>query len=162
MVRDAGSQSGRTPQGPLSDLETELAVLARTLEGMSRRSRVYRGLDRAGYLIGRTLATAGTMSISALAGRLGLDATTVTRQVAALENAGFVNRRADPTDGRVRLVELTARGVRTTRSVQVQREARVAGLVADWSDTEVATFARLLTRLNGALLLRSGSSLRRS
>ena len=37
------------------------------LEGMGRRSEIHREIDRASYLISRTLSTHGAMSISGLA-----------------------------------------------------------------------------------------------
>src|SRR4051812_11625494 len=49
---------------PLASVETELAMLTRTLEGMSRRSTLYRELDRASYVLARTLATHAPVSIT--------------------------------------------------------------------------------------------------
>src|SRR6266576_2155637 len=96
------------PKADALDLvETEMAVLARVLEGLHRRSEIYRDLDRAGYLIARTLETTGPVSINGLASVLGLDATTVTRQVATMEIARLLRRRADPDDGRVSLISLS-------------------------------------------------------
>jgi DNA-binding MarR family transcriptional regulator len=143
----------RAPKS-LSQLETELAVLTRTLEGLSRRSEIHRELDRSSYLIARTLSTDGATSISGLAAGLGLDATTVTRQVATMDAAGLLVRRTDPTDGRVRLVELTARGLRQMREVQEAREERIGRLVADWSAADQRAFGELLGRFNDALLER--------
>ena len=74
-------------------IETEMAVLARALEGMHRRSEIYRDLDRASYLLARTLDNTGPVSIKGLASVLGLDATTVTRQVATMEGSKCVVRR---------------------------------------------------------------------
>jgi DNA-binding MarR family transcriptional regulator len=138
----------------LSKIETELAVLTRTLEGLSRRSEIHREVDRSSYLIARTLATDGATSIGGLATTLGLDATTVTRQVASMESAGLVVRRTDPEDGRVRLIELSARGERKMREVQRAREQRISGLVAGWSPADRRSFGDLLARFNDSLLQR--------
>jgi DNA-binding MarR family transcriptional regulator len=136
----------------LSRLETELAVLARTLEGLSRRSSIHRDLDRASYLIARTLSAEGATSIGGLAAGLGLDATTVTRQVATMEAAGLVVRRKDPEDGRVSLMDLTARGHRRMEEVQAARERRIGDLVSGWPADDQRRFAELLGRFNQALL----------
>lgn len=141
----------------LSSLETELAVLARALEGLSRRSAIHRELDRASYLIARTLASVGATSIGNLAAALGLDGTTVTRQVATMEAAGLVARKTAPDDGRVRLIELTARGGVKMREVQRAREERIAGLLAAWSAADRRTFAELLAKFNDALSLTTRS-----
>src|SRR4051794_1397638 len=88
-------------------VETELAMLTRTLEGMSRRSTLYQELDRASYVLARTLVTAAPVSINGLAELVGLDATTVTRQVATMELAGLVGRKRHAADRRGSLGELT-------------------------------------------------------
>src|SRR5258708_1883308 len=101
---DPGTGRPTSHEGDALDLvETEMAVLARTLERLNRRSEIYRDLDRASYLIARTLETTGPVSINTLASVLGLDATTVTRQVATMEIAQLLRRRVDPDDGRVSL-----------------------------------------------------------
>ncbi len=140
------------PDGVAADaLETELAMLARTLESLGRRSEIHRRLDRAGYVLLRNLEADGPASISGLAARLGLDATTVTRQVAALEHDGLVRRRRDQSDARVCRVEPTAAGRRRMASVREARRARVEALVADWSESDVRRLGSLLGRLNGAI-----------
>jgi DNA-binding MarR family transcriptional regulator len=136
---------------PLRAVETELAVLARTLEGLSRRSAIHRELDRAGYLLARTLDADGPSSITTIAARLGLDATTVTRQVATLEAAGLVLRSRDARDARVRVVELTPLGRRRMREVRHRRQDRIGHLVAEWSDADRARFGELLGRFNAAI-----------
>ena len=132
-------------------IETELAALTRTLEGMSRRSAIYRDLDRAGYLLARTLAARGPSSINGLAERLGLDATTVTRQVATMESAGFVRRRRDPRDARVSRIELSALGKRRMVEVRAGREKRIARLLDQWPEADQLAFGELLTRFNAAI-----------
>jgi DNA-binding MarR family transcriptional regulator len=138
----------------LSQLETELAVLARTLEGLSRRSEIHRERDRSSYLIARTLSADRGTSVSGLADRLALDATTVTRQVATMEAAGLAVRFSDPDDGRVRLVRLTPLGDRKMREVQRARGERIGVLLAEWPRDDQRDFAALLARFNQALLQR--------
>ena len=151
-----GRTVAATPEAnaALGRMETELAMLTRTLEGMSRRSTLYRDLDRASYVLARTLATEAPLSINGLAELVGLDATTVTRQVATMEAAGLVRRKHDPRDRRVSLVELTASGQRRMDAVRAAREQRIGDLVADWSVADRATFGRLLGRLNEAIRTR--------
>ncbi len=55
------------------------------------------------------LDTEGTV-ISALARRAGVSRQASSQQVAALERAGYVTRRASESDGRVAVVHQTARG----------------------------------------------------
>jgi DNA-binding MarR family transcriptional regulator len=136
---------------PLDLVETEMAVLARGLERHHRQADIYRDLDRASYLIARTLETTGPLSISRLASALGLDPTTVTRQVATMEAAQLVVRRADPDDGRVTLVSLSNHGRRTTRAVQLVRKERLEALLRDWTQDDRRKLGRLLARFNDEL-----------
>jgi DNA-binding MarR family transcriptional regulator len=132
-------------------IETEIAVLTRALEGMHRRSDIYLDLDRASYLLARTLDTTGPVSINGLAALLGLDATTVTRQVATMEAAKLVVRRADPDDGRSSLIGLSANGRRKMRAVQRARRERIASLLGDWTEGDRRQLGRLLARFNDEL-----------
>ncbi|MGZ4674968.1 MAG: MarR family winged helix-turn-helix transcriptional regulator [Acidimicrobiia bacterium] len=145
------STDARGRSDPLAVVETELAMLTRTLEDMGRRSAIYRDLDRAGYLLTRTLASGAPTSIGGLAARVGLDATTVTRQVATLEASGYVRRRRDAADARVSIIELTAAGRRRMESVRRARHARIGELVEDWSEADRSAFGRLLGRLNESI-----------
>lgn len=132
-------------------VETEMALLQRALERLARRSDIHRDLDRASYLLARTLEATGPISLKALAARLGLDATTVTRQVATMEAAELVHRRADPDDGRVNLIAVSPRGRRTMRAAQRARRERVSDLLAGWSERDRLEFGRLLGRFTDAI-----------
>ena len=54
----------------------------------------------------------GPERMKSLAEKLGRDATTVSRQVARLEEAGFVKRSPCPEDGRATLVAISKAGVK--------------------------------------------------
>jgi DNA-binding MarR family transcriptional regulator len=132
-------------------LERELAVLARSIELMARRSDLYLGLDRASYLILFTLEAGGPSSINALAMTLGLDGSTVTRQVAAMEADGLIAREADPRDRRTSIVRATAHGLDRMREVRARRQARIGILLGEWTPEERSSLARLLGKLNGVI-----------
>jgi DNA-binding MarR family transcriptional regulator len=136
---------------PLDLLEWALAVFTRRLEQAARRSELHGELDRAGYLLARTLDDAGPITVNELAEHLGLDGSTVTRQISALERRGFVERAVDPDDRRSRILQLTPRGRRTMRSVRDARRQRIGDAVDGWSADDVATFGRLMDRLNHEL-----------
>ena len=101
-----------------------MLVFVRSLEAQARRTDLFRDMDRAGYLLARTLEITGPLSINTLAEALHLDATTVTRQVATMADSGFVARGADPHDRRVRTVALTAKGRRVMDTVRRERRTR--------------------------------------
>jgi DNA-binding MarR family transcriptional regulator len=76
----------------------------------------------------------------------------VTRQVTALESAGFVDRRPDPVDRRSSTIVLTAEGRRTMGGVERERRQGMEELIADWEEDERNALGRSLHRLNVSLL----------
>ena len=78
----------------LGIIETQVAMLMRLGEATRRSTELkpHRALDRAAYVILRQLQQAGPQNVSALAARLNLDGSTVTRQVTALQQDGLVDR----------------------------------------------------------------------
>ncbi|MHB8885433.1 MAG: MarR family winged helix-turn-helix transcriptional regulator [Methylovirgula sp.] len=63
-----------------------------------------------GHLYGAEMTKVGGLSIKLLADRLGMDPSTLTRNLKPLAAMGLVADQADPKDGRARLVTMTARG----------------------------------------------------
>ena len=135
----------------LDVVETEMALLQRALERLARRSAIHRDLDRASYLAARTLEATGPISLKALAAELGVDASTMTRQVATMETAGLLHRDVDPDDGRVSLIELSPAGRRKMRTVQRARRERLQDLFTGWTRREQLEFGQLLGRFNDAV-----------
>lgn len=62
------------------------------------------------HLYGAEMMKVGGLSIKALADRLGMDPSTLTRNLKPLAIKGLVADHADPNDGRARLVTITALG----------------------------------------------------
>ena len=76
----------------------------------------------------------GALAITELAARLGVTQQAVSKSVADLEARGYVVRKSDADDARVRLVELSERGARvikTTRSVRAALEKKLLKEVGD-------------------------------
>lgn len=138
----------------IGTIETELLTLVRHLETLGRKSSLYVRVDRAGYLALRTLERLGAAHTNTLAEALHLDASTVTRQVNALADAGYVARRPDPSDGRSSLLALTPAGQKTMRQVERDRRRVLDDLVGDWEEPERDELGRALSRLNRSLVER--------
>jgi DNA-binding MarR family transcriptional regulator len=136
----------------IGDIELELLKLVRHLETFGRRCSLYVRVDRAGYLAMRTLDALGPVSANGLARALGLDASTVTRQIAALERQGYVERCANPADGRSCTIVLTPAGSRAMNEVQRERREQIRLLVSDWDSGGQADLGTSLSRLNAALV----------
>jgi DNA-binding MarR family transcriptional regulator len=133
-------------------IELELLTLVRHLETFGRRSSLYLEIDRAGYLALRTLESLGPVSATALAKTLRLDASTVTRQIRALESGGFVQRRPDLADRRSSSIVLTQEGRQMMEGVERERRRRMDALFKEWTDQEKANLGLALRRLNRSLL----------
>jgi DNA-binding MarR family transcriptional regulator len=133
-------------------IELELIKLVRHLEVFGRRSSAYVRVDRAGYLAMRMLEGLGPVSANALAQALRLDASTVTRQITVLECQGYVERCANPADGRSSTIVLTPAGQQAMHEVERERRRHIEALVSDWDDAGRADLGSALTRLNAALV----------
>ncbi|MEV7326782.1 MarR family transcriptional regulator [Micromonospora sp. NPDC093244] len=141
----------------LGRIETEVALLMRFGEATRRATGTaeHRVLDRAAYVILRHLADAGPQNVSALAARLNLDGSTVTRQVSALQRDGLIVRAPDPTDGRGTVISPTPAGLQRMAAVQAARTRLYGDMLADWNAEDRAALATLLGRLNQALINRN-------
>jgi DNA-binding MarR family transcriptional regulator len=137
----------------LDVIETQIALIMRLGEA-SRRStglKPHRALDRAAYVILRSLQQEGPQNVSTLAYRLNLDGSTVTRQVTALQQDGLVERHRDPNDGRGTVIEATEVGLKQVDTVRVARRALYDKILHDWSEADRGNLADLLTRLTAAI-----------
>ena len=145
------SEAKRQSADELATIEIELLRLVRQLESLGRRSNLYSRVDRAGYLAMRTLHEFGPLTTNALAEALHLDASTVTRQASAMEEAGLIHRRTDPRDRRSSVIMLTTSGRQVMRSVERRRLRQFAGLTNSWSSADRVLFGELLGALNESL-----------
>jgi DNA-binding MarR family transcriptional regulator len=88
-----------------------------------------------------------------LADRAGRDHTTVSRQVAKLQELGLIEKRASATDRRVSELLLTAKGRRTGQALLAARQRGLAPILARWSDKDLTDVTRLMRRLVDELKL---------
>ncbi|UQA93388.1 MarR family winged helix-turn-helix transcriptional regulator [Streptomyces halobius] len=137
----------------LDALQHQVAVFARRAEqsrlggvGQARNS-----MDRAAYLLLNRLDQEGPMGVKALAAGMGIDSSTVTRQVAPLVDSGLVSRATHPEDGRAVVLQLSERGHSRLEEVRASRRALMAMVTEDWSEEERDAFCTLLTRFNTSL-----------
>lgn len=145
--------------GLLDTLQHEVAVFARRAEQtrLGGVGQVRNSMDRAAYLLLNRLDREGPMGVKALAAGMGIDSSTVTRQVAPLVDSGLVTRTSHPEDGRAVVLQLSPRGLSRLEEVRSSRRALMAELTRDWSQEERETFCSLLTRFNRALSARQSA-----
>ncbi|MFI1097138.1 MarR family winged helix-turn-helix transcriptional regulator [Streptomyces sp. NPDC020917] len=137
----------------LERLQHQVALFARRAEqtrlggvGKARNS-----MDRAAYLLLNRLDREGPMGVKALAEAMGIDSSTVTRQVAPLVDTGLVKRTSHPEDGRAVVLALSPRGRGRLDEVRDSRRRLMAQVTDDWTPQEREVFTDLLFRFNIAL-----------
>ena len=104
-------------------------------------------LGSQGFSALAVVRTQGPVRVSAIASHLSVDLSVASRQVAALEQAGYVAREPDPDDGRAQRITITDDGVRVLRASYDRMVDAFADVLADWDEQEVAALADGLHRL---------------
>jgi DNA-binding MarR family transcriptional regulator len=117
-------------------------------------------LEKAAYTLLGRIVTGGPARLSVLAEDLGLDLSTISRQVAALEHAGLVARTTDSADRRASVIAATDVGREVLLRHQAIWQAALRELLADWEPAERSEFARLFARLNESIAAHAGGGMR--
>lgn len=136
---------------PLDVIEFQTAVLIRNLEMLCRRGDLYQEVDRAGYLLLRTLIARGPQDITCLAAALGLDPSTTGRQVLAAQRADYVSRAPGGADRRRSIVHITDHGINAVDAVHARRKAGTAAMLTGWSEQDLKVLSDMFTRYNQAI-----------
>jgi DNA-binding MarR family transcriptional regulator len=127
-------------------IQREMTVFARRARASA--GRLHPELSLVSYTLLGHLEERDGCRATDLAAHYALDKSTVSRQVAALERAGLVERRQDPEDHRVQVLHLTESGRHILGQVTVSRRAAVGERLADWSPEDLERFAGYLVRYN--------------
>jgi len=151
MVKDAAMMK----VDPASVDATELEVAHQIGQSMGQLKRLMTcaamhmnrvGIEWASFALLAHLVTGGPRRSSALAELVFTDPSTVSRQVAQLVKDGYVERRADPDDGRVSVLAATDEGKAFFQTRVQGRNAAIAHVIADWPAEERQKFAELFAR----------------
>jgi DNA-binding MarR family transcriptional regulator len=110
------------------------------------------GITGAGLLALRAIERHGPVTASDVARRLQIDQSTASRHLAALAERGFVQRDADPDDGRVSWLRVTAAGQRLLDRARDVALNDFDAALTGWSRDDRRALGELLTRLREALL----------
>jgi DNA-binding MarR family transcriptional regulator len=131
-------------------VEREIGLLLRRSRAISARlaRELHPDLDGAAYGLLALLQDTGPLRASDLVARLGLDKSTVSRQVASLVDLGLVTRAADPADGRAQVLRTSPEGASRLQRIREVRRARWEAELSGWPPEDVATLADLLARFN--------------
>jgi DNA-binding MarR family transcriptional regulator len=132
------------------------------LEGVSSLIRAVRciehrhlmpdsGLRRSDASVLKILHKGGEQRGGEIAAKLGVDASVVSRQVAALEADGLVSRRPDPADARVGLVSLAPAGKARLEALYSSYTQHLRAALADLDDDALLTAAETMQRIAHAI-----------
>ena len=134
---------------PISDLEVSLVDLVRQgrIRARQRSRAIDPNLDPTCYPLVTLLAHHDHIPTSQLVAELGVEKSTVTRQIDAIVRLGLAERRPDPHDGRARLVSLTPNGRRRIDAVTSQTVADWRARLSQWDPADIRTLTDLLLRL---------------
>ena len=106
----AGTATAGAATGQDADAVALMRRVGRALVRLEREQICCGTVTRHQFATLHALQEAGGLATSALAGRLGIDLSTASRNLAVLERAGCVRRRGAPHDGRLVHNVVTARG----------------------------------------------------
>lgn len=104
------------------------------------------GRELATLVVLHRLAEDGAQRAGALADRLHMDPSQVSRAVGALVREQAVQRLADPDDGRATLLVPTEAGRELARRFARAKSAHVGSVIADWEPGEAEAFTAGLER----------------
>jgi len=109
-------------------------------------------LDRALFPLLVRLGMSGALSVGDLADQVGRDHTTVSRQLAKLEEMGLVARQAADADRRVKAAALTVEGEAVVQAIAGARRRLLSRALADWSEDDRTHLADLNQRFVDSLV----------
>ena len=138
----------------ITDERADEALATGVAAGLERLIGLFRSLSPASGLsltAAATLATlerSGPSRLTWLAIREGVTQPAMTQLIARLEDAGLVDRAADPADGRVVQVRITADGRAMLAGRRALRAERVAGLLDRLSPDARAALAAALPAMD--------------
>ncbi|WP_214407145.1 MarR family winged helix-turn-helix transcriptional regulator [Pseudonocardia lacus] len=139
-------------------VSTALIRLIRLIERKKaqRQSDHPDAVERATYHLLVHLVKGGPRRAVVLAEEVHSDPSTISRQVAQLVKLGYVERTADPDDGRATLLAATEEGSRVFEENRRLRNEHVAGVLAGWPEPDREALADLLTRFADDFLVEPG------
>jgi DNA-binding MarR family transcriptional regulator len=133
-------------------IEQQITVLLRRVQRIHLSTTTGDvNLERSAYGIMCKLADEGPQRLGALAASFGLDPSTITRQVQALEEIGLAARTTDPSDRRASILDLTPTGREVLDDTRARRRDRLQEALSDWREEDLAAFGRLLGDFNASL-----------
>lgn len=143
-----------------SSLASRHERVVRELGRLIRRSRassaaiaaeVHPSLTASAYSFLVELDRGGPQRAGDLIALFGLDKSTVSRHLAALEALHLVERLPDPEDGRASILSVSQEGAQRLADAAARRRGRLDTVFQDWSEGDLDDFGRLLELYNESI-----------
>jgi DNA-binding MarR family transcriptional regulator len=140
---------------PTVDPTDDVAELASTFSNLMRifirarqqmLAKARHNVEWSSHLLMSCVVNDGPLRASALAELVQSDPSTVSRQVAQLVKGGYVERQADPDDGRASLLVATDRGLALQHEYVQVRNHKFRRMLDEWDERDVRQFSALLRR----------------
>jgi DNA-binding MarR family transcriptional regulator len=130
--------------------------LYRELSSLIRRSRelsneLHPGMSLMAFTFLSLVESTAEIQASDLAARLGLDKSTVSRQLNQLFESGLLDRSGGRPGRRGDPLSLTPAGRRVLAADADRVRSRVVCWLEDWDDGEISSLARMIARFNASV-----------
>ena len=143
-----------------SDLEMLEIAMRRLFQTMKRPQTWVRVTTRSGVSIDRPsavilkslLTDQAHCRIQDLAGRLGIEAPSITRKTQELERAGYLKRVPDKDDRRAIDLHITPRGKTVANRLWKAQREIIEEALASWQPSERKQFVKLFQRFSNDLV----------
>lgn len=136
------------PKPRRNDLAAMLHPLLRDLVAAELPILAAHDLSMWGYVVLNALDQSPVRTQAALADAIGADKTRIIGTLDELQQKGYIERRPDPEDRRVRLLEITPTGRDVKNAVQVDIQRGEERWLAELTTQEQTVFLRALERMS--------------
>jgi DNA-binding MarR family transcriptional regulator len=135
------------PKPRRDDLAAMLQPLLRDLVAAELPVLAAHDMSMWGYVVLSALDSSPVRTQAALAEAIGADKTRIIGTLDELQRRGYIERRPDPDDRRVRLLEITPAGRAAKKSVQSDIQRGEERWLSELTAQERVVFLRVLARL---------------
>lgn len=140
---------GMAPKPRRNDLAAMLHPLLRDLVTAELPILAAHDVSMWGYVVLSALDKSPIRTQAALAEAIGADKTRIIATLDELQQRGFIERRPDPEDRRVRLLEITPAGRKAKNVMQIEIQRGEERWLSQLTAEERNVFLRVLQRLSG-------------
>jgi DNA-binding MarR family transcriptional regulator len=133
-----------TDDDPIGEIQRLIVTFTRNSRNQAAKSVAGGSFVSAAIL--SYVATSNDPTATDLAALWALDKSTVSRQLADLEQQGLLKRAPHARRSRTQQLKLTAKGRKALDTAIAKHRERIEKVLASWTPAEIARFGELLSR----------------